>query len=116
VPGTTNELAVGSRSMVQIMTAMSSYTDVPEADLKDGRATPSLSSTNGAGNRDPVEINCGQEKPADAFSAVHYRNHWFWVDDRDWRTKRAFTAIMFLFTMAETGGNEKLPLITIPAQ
>ena len=53
---------------------------------------------------------------ADAFAAVHYRNHWFWVDDRDWRTKRALTAVMFLFTMAETGADEKLPLITIPAQ
>ena len=29
---------------------------------------------------------------------------------------RAFTAIMFLFTMAENADDEKLPLITIPAQ
>ena len=47
---------------------------------------------------------------------MHYRGQWFWVDDRDWRSKRAFTAIMFLFTMAENTGEEKLPLITIPAQ
>ncbi len=32
------------------------------------------------------------------------------------QTKRAMTAIMFFFTLADTGGNEKLPLITIPAQ
>ena len=104
VLGATNELAVGSRSMVQIMAAMASYADVPESDLKDGRATPSVQTTDSAGNRDPVEIKCSKEKPADAFAAVHYRNHWFWVDDRDWRTKRALTAVMFLFTMAETGG------------
>jgi hypothetical protein len=116
VLGATNELAVGSRSMVQIMAAMASYANVPELDLKEGRATPSVQATNSAGNRDPVEIKCSKEKPADAFAAVPYRNHWFWVDDRDWRTKRAFTAIMFLFTMAETGADEKLPLITIPAQ
>ena len=116
VLGATNELAVGSRSMVQIMAAMASYADVPESDLKEGRATPSVQTTDSAGNRDPVEIKCGKEKPADAFAAVHYRNHWFWVDDRDWRTKRALTAVMFLFTMAETGADEKLPLITIPAQ
>jgi hypothetical protein len=116
VLGATNELAVGSRSMVQIMVAMASYADVPESDVKDGRATPSLQSTNSEGNSNPVKIKCSQDKPADAFAAVHYRNHWFWVDDRDWRTKRAFTAIMFLFTMAETGADEKLPLITIPAQ
>ena len=110
------DLAVGSRSMLQIMQAMSSYTDVPESDLKEGRATPSLQNTNSAGNSNPVEIKCSQYKPADAFASVLYRKQWFWVDDRDWRTKRAFTAIMFLFTMAETGADEKLPLITFPAQ
>jgi hypothetical protein len=47
---------------------------------------------------------------------VYYRNHWFWVDDTDWLTKRAMTAIMFFFTLADTGSKEKLPLVTIPAQ
>jgi hypothetical protein len=116
--GADGELAVGSRSMLQVMAAMASYTEVPESDLKEGRAVPSLQSTNNAGKPDPVRIKCssGLMKPADAFAAVHYRDQWFWVDDRDWRTKRAFTAIMFLFTMAENTGEEKLPLITIPAQ
>lgn len=116
VAGEDGELGVGSRSMLQIMAAMASYTDVPEADLKDGRALPSLSDTNNVAASAPVQIKCSKDKPADAFAAVHYRDHWFWVDDRDWRTKRAFTAIMFLFTMAEDTGDEKLPLITIPAQ
>jgi hypothetical protein len=31
-------------------------------------------------------------------------------------SKRALTAIMFFFTLGDTGGNENLPLITIPAQ
>jgi hypothetical protein len=115
VAGEDNELGVGSRSMLQIMAAMASYTDVPESDLKDGRALASLS-TNNVDNSAPVRIKCSNDKPGDAFAAVHYRNHWFWVDDRDWRTKRAFTAVMFLFTMAETTGDEKLPLVTIPAQ
>lgn len=116
VGGADNELTVGSRSMIQIMAAMASYADVPVADVQDGRATPSLQAVNTSTNNIPVEIKCTADKPADSFAAVHYRNHWFWVDDRDWRTKRAFTAIMFFFTLAETGGNEKLPLITIPAQ
>jgi len=116
VAGGGGELAVGTRSMLQIMTAMASYADVPESDSKEGRATPSLQTTNSLGNTDPVKIKCSKNKPVDSFAAVHYRDQWFWVDDRDWRTKRAFTAVMFLFTLAETGGNERLPLITIPAQ
>ena len=47
---------------------------------------------------------------------MNYRGHWFWVADDDLRTKRALTAVMFFFTLAETGDPAKLPLITIPAQ
>src|SRR5208282_3908073 len=71
--GATNELAVGSRSMFQIMSAFASYTDVPESDLKEGRALPSLSSTNTAAKGDQFRIKCSPEKPANAFAAVHYR-------------------------------------------
>ena len=110
--GRDGELSVGSRSMLQIMLAFASYVDVPESDVKEGRAVPSLPDS----DRDPADIHCSKDKPADAFAAVHYRNKWFWVDDRDWRTKRALTAIMFLFTMIEGSGDERLPLVTIPAQ
>jgi hypothetical protein len=116
VLGAANELAVGSRSMVQVMAAFASYADVPVADVQEGRAVPSLQSTNSAGRTDPVKINCSPDKPGDAFAAVHYRNHWFWIDDRDWRSKRALTAVMFLFTMSDSGSDQPLPLITIPAQ
>ena len=116
VAGGQGELAVGSRSMMQIMQAMSSYTDVPEEDIKEGRAVASLQSANSAAKSAPVSIKCSKDKPADAFAAVHYHDQWFWIDDRDWRTKRAFTAIMFLFTMTQNGGEQTLPTITIPAQ
>jgi hypothetical protein len=92
------------------------YLDVPEAHLKDHRAAPAFEQVAPESWREEVRIHSGKEKPADAFAAVHYRGHWFWIGDRDWLTKRALTAVMFFFTLAETGGNEKLPLITIPAQ
>ena len=110
--GGTGELAVGSRSMLQIMLAFASYVDVPESDTQEGRAIPSFQST----DTDPVKVKCSKDKPADAFAAVYYHNHWFWVDDRDWRSKRALSTIMFLFTMIEGSGDERLPLLTIPAQ
>ena len=116
VRGAANELAVNSRSMLQIMQAFASYIDVPEKDLKEQRAVPAVESVAQNAKPPSVQVHSSKEKPADAFAAVHYRDHWFWVDDRDWRTKRALTAVMFFFTLAETGSPEKLPLITIPAQ
>ena len=44
------------------------------------------------------------------------RGRWFWVDDRDLRTKRAFALRMMLGTLSDSGEREPLPLITIPAQ
>jgi hypothetical protein len=115
--GRNGELGVGTRSMLQIMSAMASYTDVPIADLKDGTALTVPESSDSASMDDPVKIKCSPEKPAHAFAMVHYRNQWFWVDDHDARTKRVFTSIMFLFTMmSDSSGEERLPTITIPAQ
>jgi hypothetical protein len=116
VRGATNELAVNSRSMLQIMSAFASYLDVPETDLKEHRAMPAFENTAPESRGDTVRIHSGKDKPADVFVAVHYRGQWFWIDDGDWRTKRALTAVMFFFTLAETGDNGQLPLITIPAQ
>jgi len=44
-----------------------------------------------------VRIYSGKDKPPGAYAAAHYRDYWFWIDDGDWKTKRALTAIMFFF-------------------
>jgi hypothetical protein len=114
--GATNELAVNSRSMLQIMQALASRADVPEAHLKAHKswAVP-LGSTQQAPLQN-LRIFSGKQKPVGAFAAVQYRGYWFWIDDDDQNTKRALTVIVLIFTLAETGEAEKLPTVTIPAQ
>ena len=114
--GADDELAVNSRSMMQILGAFASYIDVPEAHLRDHSAVPSFEHSGGEIRRGAVRIYSGEDKPANSFAAVQYRDHWFWIDNGDLQTKRAMTAIIFFFTLAETGSSDKLPLITIPAQ
>jgi hypothetical protein len=115
--GAENELAVNSRSMLQIMQTFASHLDVPEPHLKDHSAWPSVETTaTSEGRQQSVRIYSGRNKPASAFAAVRYRDYWFWVENGDLRTKRALTVIIFLFTLADTGSPEKMPLITIPAQ
>jgi hypothetical protein len=121
--GTEKELAVNSRSMLQIMQAFASRVDVPAKHLKERSAWPSVGDT---GNDDAAagvpapqqgpRIHSGKDKPAGAFAAVRYRDYWFWVDNGDLQTKRALSVVMFFFTLADSGQAEKLPLITIPAQ
>jgi hypothetical protein len=110
------ELAVHSRSMLQIMAAFSSFMDVPDAHLEDHSAMPGAGDGSADDQRQRVRIHSGKDKPPDAFAAVRYREHWYWIENGDWASKRALTAIMFFFTISESGSNDQLPLITIPAQ
>jgi len=111
------ELAVLTRSLLQIMMTMAAQTEVPAADVTESRATPGLQTgSDGAPGSGLVRIHCSKSKPADASVAVSYRNQWFFIDDRDLRSKRAFAFMLMLFTLADNGQKESLPLITIPAQ
>ena len=61
-----------------------------------------------------MRILSQEKKPDDAFAAVHFHNYWYWIDDRDWISKRIFSLIMFLFTLTEKPEKEGVPIITVP--
>jgi hypothetical protein len=111
------EVTVTTRSILQILNTMAAQVEVPDEDVADGRATPGLSqSSEFPAKLRLVRVRCSPEPPGDAYVAVNYRNKWFYIDDRDLATKRVFSFMMMLFTLADTGEQEPLPLITIPAQ
>ena len=56
------------------------------------------------------------QRPADGFVSVYYRNHWFWIDDKDLRSKQLFSFLMFIITLVETGGKEQAPVVMVPAR
>lgn len=116
LPQSDREIAILSRSMLQILVELASRIDVPAVHVAEERTLPTIPDEPAtAGSIVPdVNIRSAAQKPADAFVAVQYRGHWFWIDDRDFITKRAFSFLMFLFTLAETGVPEKAPVLTIP--
>jgi len=117
--GATNdrEVAMITRSMMQQMTTMASQVDVPLEDVTEGRATPGWETvTNTASAPRLIKVYSSKDAPKDAFVAIPYRGSWFWIDDRDLKSKRTFSFMMLLFTLADTGEKEPLPLVTIPAQ
>ncbi len=116
VRGAVGDLAVCSRSMLQITAAFASYLEVPEAHLKDHSVVPQAADVVLWDGREQLRIRSGKEEPGSSFAAVRYRDYWFWIDDGDIVAKRALTAIMFFFTLADTGETGRLPVVTIPAQ
>jgi hypothetical protein len=110
------EIAILTRSMLEILIDLSSYIDVPAASATERRTfpTPAPEVVNGAPVEPLIRIFSSTQSPDDAFAAVPYRQEWYWIDDKDLASKRLFSFIMFLFTLTETGDKQGAPIITIP--
>ena len=53
------------------------------------------------------------KKPKDCFSAVCYKGHWFWIDDRDLESKRTMIFLTIILALADTGTKEAVLFLTI---
>ena len=107
------EIAMLTRSMLQIMIELASQINVPQEHITKHWTLPSEF----WGDEDNylIKINHSKEKPEDAFVAVKHHDYWFYIDRGDIISKRTFTFLMILFSVTETGGKEGLPLVTIPS-
>ncbi|MEJ8859104.1 hypothetical protein WKW79_31350 [Variovorax robiniae] len=107
------EIAMLTRSMLQILIDLGEYVDVPEAAVRDGRTTESQAPSSAVLGR-LLKVKVAQERPADALVSVQYRDGWYWIDDRDIASKRTFAMVMIFSTLADSGAREGMPLVTIP--
>ena len=106
------EIAILTRSMLDILVALSAQVTVPQQDIDESRVTPNQPD-------DLVHlmsVHSAQAQPADAFVSVPYRDQWYWVSDRDLVSKRMLTVMVLLFSLVQTGDVKPVaPVLTIPA-
>jgi hypothetical protein len=115
VPRNDTEIAILTRSILEVLVDMSTDIEVPASDVQEKRVSPTFAET-AAGEkiRPLIRIHSSSKKPADAFVSVPYRNSYFWIDDRDFASKKIFSFLMFVFTLVETGEKGAAPIVTIP--
>jgi len=111
LPADDTEIALITRSMLQVIINLATQISVPPQHVTEGR-TP-------ASEIDPrrrlIDVRYSTEAPEDAFVKVKYKDHWYYIDDRDFRSKVVFTFVMVLFSLTESGESRGLPLVTIPS-
>jgi hypothetical protein len=114
-PTSDDEIAILTRSIIEVLSDISSTVEVPAEHVTEMRTLPTMESA-GEGVRGPmIRIHWAKESPGEAFAAVPYRDGWFWIDDRDYQSKKLFSFLMFVMTLTETGGKEGAPIVTISA-
>jgi hypothetical protein len=107
------EIAILSRSLIRILSELSTFVEVPAEHLASGIAPP-LGSVDSDGPPQFTVLSSSQ-KPCDPFAAVCYEGRWFWIEKSDFRSKRTMSYLLVLLALADTGAKENLPVITIQA-
>ena len=110
------EIAMLTRSMLDIITELSLYVEIPPQHLEENRAAPGIIDLTETSTemRSRVMIRSDEHEPSDAFIAVNYRDLWFYIEDTDFRSKRMFSFLLFLFSLAESGSEGITPILTLP--
>ena len=113
--GNDNVVAVQTRSAFQILNLLGSNVEVPPEHIADGRTYPQITESANMTRSMPrlIRIHAEKSRPADAFAAVKYRDYWYWIDDRDFRSKGVFTFLMIMMTLADKGSEVQPPVVTI---
>ena len=104
------EIALMTRSMMEIMMEMAAMVDVPAEHIAEKRVKQGIPLSD---DKWQTRIYSGRQKPKDAFAAVQYRDYWFWVDDKDIGSKRNFALLMIFLSLTETEQKTGAPLFTI---
>jgi len=114
VSGKDDTIAMQTRSGFQILNLLGSNVEVPSEHIAESRTYPQITETAETQSLPPlVRIHAEKSRPADAFAAINYRDYWYWIDDRDYRSKGIFTFLMIIMTLADTGEKVQPPVVTI---
>ena len=110
---TRGQLALLTRPMLGVLGQLAFQADVPDEDVALGKTKASVANI-GLEWRPVVVIHSAGERPGKEFAAITYEDHWFWIDDRDFDSKLAFSVVSVLLSLAETSSSPGT-VITIPA-
>lgn len=113
-------ISIRTRSIMSILFYLSQNIEVPLADQEKGLVT--RTTILGGGTYDWGQTAAGSQfqvfvadnEPKEAFLAIPYRGHWFYIDDSDLDSKSSFLLLSQLFNLQAGSINRPGPTLTIP--
>jgi hypothetical protein len=100
------ELRLRPRSTAQVHLYLGHGIELPPAHVAAGLVQPAVG-PDGQPSDDSeitrglfaVHTCAGHKPPPEAYVAVHYRGHWFYIDDRDLASKATFVLVLQLSSL-----------------
>lgn len=111
------ELHVGTRSVEEILHFLCHGVLVPPKHIEAGLVghQDELPVICPASPSDLLQVHWSRFPPHSAAVTLHYRGHWFYIDDADAASKETFELLLELYNLEIRGGGAaSLPLLTLP--
>jgi hypothetical protein len=116
-----NALDLETRSLLQVLFFVSHGVEVPQPHVASGVVPMTIGPDGTAFDWDlvlgglfKVYSASGKKPPPCAFVAVCYRDHWYYIDDRDRDTKATFALLVELSRLELGSKAGPVPLFTLP--
>ena len=106
------EVAMQTRSLFEIMVELSARVDPPDVHVGKGFVSGALAEEQRVGV--PFRVQSGDSEPGEAYAAIRYLDHWFWIPNHDEESKVIFVFLMLLSSLAESGEGKIAPVVTVP--
>lgn len=115
---TATEISIVPRSITSAMYYASQGVEVPPEDEEKGRVTVTRDA---AGERfdwsrltgDLIRVRSGG-RPKEAYVAVDYRGHWFYIEDNDLESKSTFALLNLVLALQAGDVPSTSPILTLP--
>ncbi|MDQ7089988.1 MAG: hypothetical protein Q9M50_05015 [Methylococcales bacterium] len=118
----TDKMAIRTRSISSVLFYLSQGIDIPEDHIEEGLVT--ITKTKSGSNFNWANTPAGSAfkvkvsyfYPDNAFIAVNYRNHWFYIEDSDLNSKSTFMLLTQLFDLQAGQSSYSAPTLTLPVR
>jgi len=109
-----DEVTMRVRSILELMGFLSRGVEIPEAHRERNFAEAVAGGDDEVIRRIPLHVHSQVEPPEDAFVAVKFEGHWFYIVQSDHQSKRSFGLLEYLFQMQAPPTPTVGPLLTVP--
>jgi hypothetical protein len=106
-------IAIATRSTLDLVEILRACVEAPEEHVRSGLVI-NYPPVGLAGQG--VRIRLSKRRPKNAWVAVNYRDHWFYIDESDQYTKGVFrgTSVLWKVSIATAAQQQPAPVLTVP--
>ncbi len=118
-PETKRDIVIETRPILSAMFYVGRGIEIPEKLFKAGVVHVNMDENNepfdwGKVLGDLFHIRSSPNKPLKSFTSVEYRDYWYYIDERDIRSKETLTMLHIVLTLRAGGSPSTPPVITLP--